>query len=104
MNIKTHERGLQLDGTPHCTNCGARFRAHHRTKSLRAILHREGEDQGTHQDPRARWRGRKGENRLELEKFARKAVRPGIDGDFAADDPPRRKRKNHYRRRGGPVG
>jgi excinuclease ABC subunit A len=86
-------------GTPHCPNCGQPISRQSTDQIVRAIL------QGELAKPGDRImilapvvRGRKGEYKVELEKFARDGfVRARIDGDLCPlDDPPRLdKRKNH---------
>ena len=86
-------------GTPHCPNCGQPISRQSTDQIVRTIL--TGELAKT--DDRIMIlapivRGRKGEYRQELEKFARDGfVRARIDGDLVPlDDPPRLdKRKNH---------
>ena len=86
-------------GTPHCPNCGQPISRQSTDQIVRSIL--QGELAKT--DDRIMIlapivRGRKGEYRQELEKFARDGfVRARIDGDlWPLDDPPRLdKRKNH---------
>ncbi len=86
-------------GTPHCPNCGQPISRQSTDQIVRSIL--QGELAGP--DDRIMIlapivRGRKGEYRQELEKFARDGfVRARIDGDLCPlDDPPRLdKRKNH---------
>ncbi|MBZ5659061.1 MAG: excinuclease ABC subunit UvrA [Acidobacteriia bacterium] len=86
-------------GTPHCPNCGQPISRQSTDQIVRSIL--QGELAKT--DDRIMIlapivRGRKGEYRQELEKFARDGfVRARIDGDLCPlDDPPRLdKRKNH---------
>ena len=86
-------------GTPHCPTCGRPISRQSTDQIVRSIL------QGELAKPDDRImilapvvRGRKGEYRAELEKFARDGfVRVRIDGDlYPLDDPPRLdKRKNH---------
>ena len=86
-------------GTPHCPTCGRAISRQSTDQIVRSIL------QGELAKPDDRImilapvvRGRKGEYRAELEKFARDGfVRVRIDGDlYPLDDPPRLdKRKNH---------
>src|SRR5258707_1891966 len=86
-------------GTPHCPNCGQPISRQSTDQIVRSIL--QGELAKT--DDRIMIlapivSGRKGECRVELEKFARDGfVRARIDGDLCQlDDPPRLdKRKNH---------
>src|SRR3974390_781202 len=86
-------------GTPHCPNCGQPISRQSTDQIVRTIL--TGELAKT--DDRIMIlapfvRGRKGEYRQELEKFARDGfVRARIDGDLVPlDNPPRLdKRKNH---------
>src|ERR1700716_3154353 len=86
-------------GTPHCPNCGRPISRQSTDQIVRAILHGELAKPGDRIMILAPVvRGRKGEYRLELEKFARDGfVRARIDGDLCPlDDPPRLdKRKNH---------
>src|ERR1700726_1040038 len=86
-------------GTPHCPNCGRPISRQSTDQIVRAILHGELAKPGDRIMILAPVvRGRKGEYRGELEKFARDGfVRPRIDGDLCPlDDPPRLdKRKNH---------
>src|SRR5467141_2764253 len=86
-------------GTPHCPNCGRPISRQSTDQIVRAILHGELAKPGDRIMILAPVvRGRKGEYRLELEKFARDGfVRARIDGDLRPlDDPPRLdKRKNH---------
>jgi excinuclease ABC subunit A len=86
-------------GTPHCPNCGRQISRQSTDQIVRAILHGELAKPGDRIMILAPVvRGRKGEYRLELEKFARDGfVRARIDGDLRPlDDPPRLdKRKNH---------
>ncbi len=86
-------------GTPHCPNCGLPISRQSTDQIVRAILHGEMAKPGDRIMILAPVvRGRKGEYRLELEKFARDGfVRARIDGDLRPlDDPPRLdKRKNH---------
>jgi excinuclease ABC subunit A len=86
-------------GTPHCPNCGQPISRQSTDQIVRAILHGELAKPGDRIMILAPVvRGRKGEYRVELEKFARDGfVRARIDGDLCPlDDPPRLdKRKNH---------
>jgi excinuclease ABC subunit A len=86
-------------GTPHCPNCGRPISRQSTDQIVRAILHGELAKPGDRIMILAPVvRGRKGEYRVELEKFARDGfVRARIDGDLCQlDDPPRLdKRKNH---------
>src|ERR1700704_5558733 len=86
-------------GTPHCPHCGRPISRQSTDQIVRAILHGELAKPGDRIMILAPVvRGRKGEYRLELEKFARDGfVRARIDGDLRPlDDPPRLdKRKNH---------
>jgi excinuclease ABC subunit A len=86
-------------GTPHCPNCGRPISRQSTDQIVRAILDGELANPGDRIMILAPVvRGRKGEYRLELEKFARDGfVRVRIDGDLCPlDDPPRLdKRKNH---------
>src|SRR5467141_2043989 len=86
-------------GVPHCPNCGKSITRQSTDQIVRAILHGELAKPGDRIMILAPVvRGRKGEYRLELEKFARDGfVRARIDGDLRPlDDPPRLdKRKNH---------
>ncbi|MCU1343613.1 MAG: Excinuclease subunit [Candidatus Acidoferrum typicum] len=86
-------------GTPHCPNCGQPISRQSTDQIVRAILHGELAKPGDRIMILAPVvRGRKGEYRAELEKFARDGfVRARIDGDLCPlDDPPRLdKRKNH---------
>src|ERR1700681_3116767 len=86
-------------GTPHCPNCGRPISRQSTDQIVSAILHGELAKPGDRIMILAPVvRGRKGEYRLELEKFARDGfVRARIDGDLCPlDDPPRLdKRKNH---------
>ena len=86
-------------GKPHCPNCGQPISRQSTDQIVRAILHGELAKPGDRIMILAPVvRGRKGEYRVELEKFARDGfVRARIDGDLCPlDDPPRLdKRKNH---------
>ena len=86
-------------GKPHCPNCGQPISRQSTDQIVRAILHGELAKPGDRIMILAPVvRGRKGEYRVELEKFARDGfVRARIDGDlYPLDDPPRLdKRKNH---------
>src|ERR1700719_762202 len=86
-------------GTPHCPNCGKAIARQSTEQIVRSILHGELAKPGDRIMILAPVvRGRKGEYRAELEKFARDGfVRARIDGDLCPlDDPPRLdKRKNH---------
>jgi excinuclease ABC subunit A len=86
-------------GTPHCPNCGQPISRQSTDQIVRAILHGELAKPGDRIMILAPVvRGRKGEYKVELEKFARDGfVRARIDGDLCPlDDPPRLdKRKNH---------
>src|SRR5712664_350228 len=86
-------------GTPHCPNCGRPISRQSTDQIVRAILHGELAKPGDRIMILAPVvRGRKGEYRLELEKFARDGfVRARIDGDLRplADPPRLDKRKNH---------
>jgi excinuclease ABC subunit A len=86
-------------GTPHCPNCGRPISRQSTDQIVRAILHGELAKPGDRIMILAPVvRGRKGEYKVELEKFARDGfVRARIDGDLRPlDDPPRLdKRKNH---------
>src|SRR3979490_206466 len=78
-------------GTPHCPNCGRPISRQSTDQIVRAILHGELAKPGDRIMILAPVvRGRKGEYRLELEKFARDGfVRARIDGDLRPlDDPP----------------
>src|SRR5712672_1098381 len=91
--------GYSSIGTPHCPNCGQPISRQSTDQIVRAILHGELAKPGDRIMILAPVvRGRKGEYRVELEKFARDGfVRARIDGDLCPlDDPPRLdKRKNH---------
>ncbi|MGH9681581.1 MAG: excinuclease ABC subunit UvrA, partial [Candidatus Acidiferrales bacterium] len=86
-------------GTPHCPNCGKPISRQSTDQIVRSILNGElakTDDRIMILAPIVR--GRKGEYRQELEKFARDGfVRARIDGELCPlDDPPRLdKRKNH---------
>jgi excinuclease ABC subunit A len=86
-------------GTPHCPNCGKPISRQSTDQIVRSILQGELAKTGDRIMILAPIvRGRKGEYRVELEKFARDGfVRARIDGDLCQlDDPPRLdKRKNH---------
>jgi excinuclease ABC subunit A len=86
-------------GIPHCPNCGRPISRQSTDQIVRSILHGELAKPGDRIMILAPVvRGRKGEYRQELEKFAHDGfVRARIDGDLLPlDDPPRLdKRKNH---------
>src|SRR5260221_1455656 len=86
-------------GTPICRNCGQPISRQSTDQIVRAILHGELAKPGDRIMILAPVvRGRKGEYRVDLDKFARDGfVRARIDGDLCPlDDPPRLdKRKNH---------
>ena len=86
-------------GTPHCPNCGKPISRQSTDQIVRSILQGELAKAGDRIMILAPVvRGRKGEYKVELEKFARDGfVRARIDGDLCPlDDPPRLdKRKNH---------
>ncbi len=83
-------------GTPHCPNCGKAITRQSTEQIVQAILAHKPDDRFMILAPVVR--GRKGEYRKDLEKYAKEGfLRARIDGDLInLDDPPKLdRRKNH---------
>ena len=83
-------------GTPHCPNCGKPITRQSTEQIVQAVLSRKPEDRIMVLAPVVR--GRKGEYKKELEKYAKEGyVRARVDGQLVSiDEPvPLDRRKNH---------